>query len=105
MLIYIIPSETLDSDLHSKNCVVMSDACNSLAQHRRSLFLEQINSPRSTDEASLIAQLVKNPPAMQETPVRFLGREDPLEKGKATLPTPVFWPGEFLVLYSPWGSQ
>ena len=34
--------------------------------------------------ASLIIQLVKNPPAMQETPVRFLGREDPLEKGKAT---------------------
>ena len=34
--------------------------------------------------ASLIAQLVKNPPAMQETPVGFLGREDPLEKGKAT---------------------
>ena len=33
------------------------------------------------DWASLIAQLVKNPPAMQETPVRFLGWEDPLEKG------------------------
>ena len=34
--------------------------------------------------ATLIAQLVKNPPAMQETPetvVQFLGREDPLEKG------------------------
>ena len=31
--------------------------------------------------ASLIAQLVKNPPAMQETLVRFLGWEDPLEKG------------------------
>ena len=31
--------------------------------------------------ASLIAQLVKNSPAMQETPVQFLGREDPLEKG------------------------
>ena len=31
--------------------------------------------------ASLIAQLVKNPPAMQETPVPFLGWEDPLEKG------------------------
>ena len=30
---------------------------------------------------SLIAQLVKNPPAMQETPVWFLGQEDPLEKG------------------------
>ena len=30
---------------------------------------------------SLIAQLVKNPPAMQETPVQFLGQEDLLEKG------------------------
>ena len=35
-------------------------------------------------EASLIAQLVKNMPAMQETPTQFLGREDTLEKGKAT---------------------
>ena len=33
------------------------------------------------DVASLIAPLVKNLPEMQETPVRFLGREDPLEKG------------------------
>ena len=32
-------------------------------------------------QASLIAQLVKNPPAMHETPVRFLAWEDPLEKG------------------------
>ena len=31
--------------------------------------------------ASLIAQLVKNPPAMQETLVQFLGQEDLLEKG------------------------
>ena len=29
----------------------------------------------------LIAQLVKNPPAMQETPFQFLGQEDLLEKG------------------------
>ena len=34
--------------------------------------------------ASLLAQLVKNLPAMQETWVRSLGWEDPLEKGKAT---------------------
>ena len=33
--------------------------------------------------ASLVAQLVKNPPAMLEAPVRFLGQEDPLEKGQA----------------------
>ena len=31
--------------------------------------------------ASLVAQLVKNLPAMQETPVQLLGWEDPLEKG------------------------
>ena len=37
--------------------------------------------------ASLVAQLVKNPPAMQETPVQSLGWEDPLEKGKATQPS------------------
>ena len=34
--------------------------------------------------ASLIAQLIKNPPVMQETPVQFLGQEDLLEKGWAT---------------------
>jgi hypothetical protein len=34
-----------------------------------------------TGWASLIAQLVKNPSAVQETPVPFLGQEDPLEKG------------------------
>ena len=34
--------------------------------------------------ASLVAPLVKNPPAMWETWVRSLGWEDPLEKGKAT---------------------
>ena len=34
--------------------------------------------------ASLVAQMVKNLPAMQETWVRSLGPEDPLEKGMAT---------------------
>ena len=34
--------------------------------------------------ASLVAQLVKNLPAMQETPVQFLGKEDPLAKGQDT---------------------
>ena len=33
--------------------------------------------------ASLVAQLVKNLPAMWETLIQFLGWEDPLEKGKA----------------------
>ena len=37
------------------------------------------------------AQLVKNSPAMQETPVWFLGQEDPLEKGKATYSSILVW--------------
>ena len=38
----------------------------------------------STKWAFLVAQMVKNLPAMQETQVRSLGQEDPLEKGMAT---------------------
>ena len=41
---------------------------------------EGIGYPLQYCWASLVAQLVKNPPAMQETPVRFLGQEDVLEK-------------------------
>ena len=40
---------------------------------------------------SRVAQMIKNLPAMQETRVQSLGREDPLEKGMAT---PVFLPRE-----------
>ena len=45
-------------------------------------FLEKETATYS--RAFLIAQLVKNPPPMQETLVRFLCWEDPLEKGSAT---------------------
>ena len=38
-----------------------------------------------------VAQLVKNPPAMQETPVRFLGREDLLEEDMATHSSILKW--------------
>ena len=41
--------------------------------------------------ASLVSQLVKNPPAMRETWVRCLGWEDPLEKGKATYSSILAW--------------
>ena len=41
--------------------------------------------------ASLVAELVKNPSAMWETLVRFLGGEDPLEKGKATHSSILAW--------------
>ena len=53
--------------------------------------------------ASLVTQLVKNPPAMHETWVQSLGWEDHLEKGKATHSS--ILAGEFHRLYSPWGRK
>ena len=58
--------------------------------------------------ASLVAQMVKNLPAMEETRVQSLGQEDPLEKGM--VPTPVFLPGKFhgqrsMAGYSSWGHK
>ena len=57
---------------------------------------------------SLVAQMVKNLPAMRETLVQSLGQED--SRGRERQPTPVFLPGEFhgqrsLVDYSPWGLR
>ena len=52
---------------------------------------ECIGYPLQYSWASLVAQLVKNLPAMQETSVRSLGWEDPLEKGKATHSSILAW--------------
>ena len=54
-------------------------------------LLHVINIKLAYNWASLIAQLEKNLPAMQETLVRFLGWEDPLEKGKATHSSILAW--------------
>ena len=48
--------------------------------------------------ASLVAQMVKNQPAMQETWVRSLGWEDPLKKGMATYSSILAW-------RSPWTEE
>jgi len=56
-----------------------------------------------------VAQIVKNLPAVQETQVRSLGEEDPLEKGMATRSSiPAFWKSHgqrSLVDYSSWGCK
>ena len=56
-----------------------------------------------------MAQTVKNPPAMQQTWVPSLGREDPLEKGVAThssiLAWRIPWTPRSLVGYSPRGHK
>ena len=45
----------------------------------------------SPSKASLVAQMVKNLPAMQKTWIRSLGQEDPLEKGMATHSSILTW--------------
>ena len=66
----------------------------SILQHS-AFFMVQLSRLFSLLEkppgASLLAQLVKNAPAMQETQVRSLGWEDPLEKGKATHSSSLIW--------------
>ena len=57
---------------------------------------EEIGYPLQYSWASLVAQLVKNPPALLET---WVGK---IPWRRERLPTPVFWPGEFHGLYSPW---
>ena len=47
--------------------------------------------PTQYQWASLLAQMVKNLPAMQETLVQFLGQEDPLEKEMATHSSILAW--------------
>ena len=64
---------------------------------------EVIVCPLLYSWASLVAQLVKNPPAMLETWIQSLGWEDLLEKGQ--LHTLVSWPGEFHGLPSPRGHK
>ena len=70
---------------------------------REDLLWEGLGYPLQYSRAFLVAQLVENLPEMWETWVWPLGWEDPLEKGKDI--TPVFWPGEFHGLHSPWGRK
>ena len=54
------------------------------SSHKKSFFnthLAHINFMLTNQRASLIAQFVKNLPAMRESPVQFLGQEDLLDKG------------------------
>ena len=74
--------------LSSESSVGKESTCNagdpsSIPRLERSAG-EGICYPLQDSWASLVAQLVKNPPAMQETRVRSLGRDDPSEKGRAT---------------------
>ena len=60
-------------------------------------------NPLQYSWASFVAQLVKNPPAMWDTWFDPWVGKVPWRKQR--LPTPVFWPGEFHGLSSPWGCR
>ena len=62
---------------------------------------EGIGYPLQNSWASLVAQLVKNPLAMWETRVRSLGREDLLEKRKATHSSILAWK----IPWTTWGRK
>ena len=69
---------------------------------------EGIGYPFQCSWASMVLQMVKNPPAMWETWIRSLGWEDPLEKGTATHSSTLIWRilwTEELAGYSPWGFK
>ena len=103
-------SELISSRIDWFDLLVVQEIFQSLLQHHSSkasilqcsaFFVVQLLHPW----ASLVAQLVKNLPAMWETWVPSLGW-DPLEKRKGThSSTLVFWPGEFHGLYSPGGRK
>ena len=89
----------------AKSCLTLSDPmdCNtgdpgSTPGSGRSAG-DGIGYPLQYSQASLVAQLVKNLPAMQEI---WVGK---IPWRRERLPTPVFWPGEFHGLYSPWGHK
>ena len=65
------------------------------------LFSTSLSSRSS--RASLVTQLVKNPTAMEKPGFSPWVGKIPWRREK--LPTPVFWPGEFHGLYSPWGHK
>ena len=58
---------------------------------REGHFLLLVFKPSWSPRASLVAQTVKNQPAMQETRVQSLGQEDPLEKGMTTHSSILAW--------------
>ena len=70
-------------------------------------FFQDSVQAKVQEEPSLVAQMVKNLPAMQKTRVQSLGREDPLEEGMTTHSSILAWrihKQRSLVGYSPWGG-
>ena len=85
----------LRTSYHDFCCIVWVKASHSAIAYSKEGFLIlmewDINSFWNIDWACLVAQMVKNLPAMQGTQVQFLGWEDPLEKGMTTHSSILAW--------------
>ena len=66
-----------------------------------------LTNDHPVEGVSLVTQIVKNLPALQEIQVQSLGQEDPLKKGKATHSSILAWriPQRSLAGYNPWGLK
>ena len=76
-----------------------------VTQSRRRLKRLSSSSSSGSFRTSLVAQLVKNSPAMWETWVKSLGWEDPLKKGTATHSSILVWRIPWTGESSPWGRK
>ena len=81
-----------------------------LASHLLFIDYDLLSKPNSNFTSgqppnSLVAQMVKHLPTMQETQVQSLGQEDPLEKEMAVLLPGKSHGWRSLVGYSPWGRK
>ena len=74
-------------------CTLNAEGLDSISgQGTRSHTLQRkIQNSETETQRSLVAQTVKNPPAMQETWLRFLGQEDALEEEMATYSSSLAW--------------
>ena len=75
----------------------------SISHQIRTRIIQQFSLDYQFTWASLLAQTIKNPPAMQQTWIWPLDWEDPLEKAKATYPRILAW--RILGIYSSWGHK
>ena len=95
---------TYEHGYKSPNRILANQNRDGRNETRKSLlFSRKVMTNLDSVLKCFVAQLVKNPLSMQETWAWSLGWEDPLEKGKATIP--VFWSGEIHGVYSPWGGK
>ena len=78
--------------LHARHCISIFTASSALECYMLpALAVHPLQGASQLFGASLVAQTVKNPPAMWENWVRSRGREDPLEKGMCTHSSILAW--------------